>query len=580
MKGMKKPNYFLPTLQLICRNAPLRFLLCIGMLIFIASFPLLNLMALNALMNRLTAVPFQAERLLGPGVAFAASLLLNNAKSLINLLGSYLWITAELALQGALMRKAADRPLIFYHTPEFYEGLQKAKEGYQSAVATTMMLISAVFISLVSVVLMAGYLAQIDSRITAALVLIVFAKSFAFWRETRSLQSLREAQAADIKTRELLSSYLWAKESRIYGASEHFLARWQQLNQRLTEEKGAAERRNLWVAFGFDSLTYLCYGVIMVFAVYDRLGSGAPAAVGGIVVLFAAMDSIFTNINTVVMQFGNLFKNASLSGDLFAFLSAEEVPALPKTFAPEIAVHLTDVDFRYPAAEENALTGINLTVHPKENIAIVGQNGSGKSTLVHLLCCLYQPTGWRLEYGESLQLSPVGYKNIAAMFQQVNTYCVSLIENVCLSETQTDMDEAKAESILTEVMGKPWLAAYPEGGKTKMGKAFGGIELSGGEKQRLSLARTLYRTGNLLFFDEPASALDPLAEDRLYREILNISQDKTTFFITHRMASVRFADRIVVLEGGRIAEEGSFEALMEKNGRFAQMYALQKQGLA
>lgn len=113
-----------------------------------------------------------------------------------------------------------------------------------------------------------------------------------------------------------------------------------------------------------------------------------------------------------------------------------------------------------------------------------------------------------------------------------------------------------------------------------MGKAFGGIELSGGEKQRLSLARTLYRTGNLLFFDEPASALDPLAEDRLYREILNISQDKTTFFITHRMASVRFADRIVVLEGGRIAEEGSFEALMEKNGRFAQMYALQKQGLA
>ncbi len=143
-------------------------------------------------------------------------------------------------------------------------------------------------------------------------MLIVFAKSFAFWRETRSLQSLREAQAADIKTRELLSSYLWAKESRIYGASEHFLARWQQLNQRLTEEKGAAERRNLWVAFGFDSLTYLCYGVIMVFAVYDRLGSGAPAAVGGIVVLFAAMDSIFTNINTVVMQFGNLFKNASL----------------------------------------------------------------------------------------------------------------------------------------------------------------------------------------------------------------------------------------------------------------------------
>lgn len=602
---MKKKNtYFLLTLQLICRNAPGRFLAGIGLLMVISAFPLLNLMALNTLMTRLMeCFPSAAEanmpenmmtqaqlaqRLLLPGTAFIITLLLNNARPFINILGSYLWISAELALQEALIGKAAGKPLSFYDTPSCYESLQKAMEGYKNAVGTTMMLVSAIFVSLLSTVLMAGYLGQVDWRITAALALIVCAKSLSYRIQTRRLQNLRERQAGDVKDCELLSSYFWTKETRIYGACGHFLNRWKAKNELLAREKYSVECRCLWLTFVLDGLSYLFYGGVMALAVYGMLrDSHKASAVSGIVLLFVAMDTIFTNIGNVVAQFGSFLQNAALSGDLFSFLSTEDTDVRPREFLPgdadvppNAALHLENVSFLYPMAKKQTLRKINLTVYQGEKIAIVGKNGAGKSTLVKLLCGLYRPAEGSVRYGQPLHLQENGYENIAAMFQNVNTYNMSLAENVSISRTQEPPDPQKAERILGEVMGRHWVSGYPEGTDTKIGRAFGGIELSGGEKQKLSLARTFYRSGTLLFFDEPNSALDPLAEDKLYRQITDLSKGLTSFFITHRLSSVKLADRIIVLEKGEIAEEGTFESLMEKKGIFAEMYSMQREGYA
>lgn len=574
-----RKNYFFRTLGIIYQNAPVRFLVCVCMLIGTSAFPTLNLMAANALTARFVETPFRAEGLVWPGAAFFVTLLLNNAKAFINLLGSYLWITAEMALQGALVKKAADKPMLFYDTPEFYRSLQKAKEGYKNAVGTTMMLISAVFVSVLSVVFIAGYLSRIDYRMGAALAVLVVFKGIAYRSGTRGLQILRENQAEDTKKCELLSSYFWGKEARVYGASGHLLDRWKGLNEALAKDRLMTERKNMLRTFFFDCLAYLCYGAVMVLAVYERLRGGDGAGISGIVVLFVAMDSVFANVNTIVMQFGNLAKNASLSKDLFDFLSGEDACPEARQFAEDAAVRLDEVSFRYPSAARDVLRKINLTVYSGENIAVVGKNGSGKSTLVKLLCGLYEPSQGRIYYGSSLELSKCGYENIAAMFQDIRTYCLTLAENVCISQTDKPLDEGRAGEILESVMGERWLAAYPDGIRTKVGRAFGGIELSGGEKQKISLARTFYRTSSVIFFDEPTSALDPLAEDRLYKDILRLSRDKTTFFITHRLSSVKYADRIIVVDGGEIVEEGTFEMLMGRNGLFAEMYSIQKKGL-
>lgn len=400
--NMKKKNtYLLATLRLICRNAPVRFLAGIGLLMVISAFTLLNLMAVNTLMTRLMECfpsgldanmqenvmtsTQPAQHLLLPGIAFIITLLLNNARPFINILGSYLWISTELTLQEALIGKAAGKPLSFYDTPSCYESLQKAKEGYKNAVGTTMMLVSAIFVSLLSTVLMAGYLGQIDWRIMAAPALIVCAKGLSYRTQTRRLQGLRERQAGDVKDCELLSSYFWTKETRIYGACGHFLNRWKVKNELLAREKYSVERRCLWLTFLLDGLSYLFYGGVMILAVYGMLRSShTTSAVSGIVLLFVAMDTIFTNIGNVVAQFGSFLQNAALSGDLFSFLSTEDTDVRPREFLPgdvdvpstedspgnaadlsmgsrpNVALHLENVSFLYPMAKQETLRKITL----------------------------------------------------------------------------------------------------------------------------------------------------------------------------------------------------------------------------
>lgn len=541
----------------------------------------MNLMATNKLIERIVVNPFQPETLFLPSVALIISLLFINSKSFMNLLGSHIWITAEIALQRELIKKASSKTLIFYDTPKFYQDLEKAKAGYSKAVATTMMLISAICISLLSMVLLAGYLGQLDWRITIALLLIISVKGIAYKIQTDALQTLRNKQAGDLKKKQLLSSYMWTKETRTYGVAAHFLTKWSALNERLIKDKYSVENRNLLVSFFLDCIAFVCYATMMFLIVFTQLNDRDVAAmVSNIVTLFVAMDAIFTNINTVVIQLGRVLKNGSLSKDLFEFLSSDDSTAKLRQFDPDIAVHLKNVSFQYPMSEKEVLKEVSLKVHLGERIAIVGKNGSGKTTLVKLICGLYEPTKGSIHYGKLLQLSLSGYKNIATTFQNINTYCLSLAENVCISEIEKPLSNTKVEEILEELMGNHWLSTYPKGVKTMVGRIFGGIELSGGEKQRLSLARTFHKTSTILLLDEPTAAIDPLAEDKLCQDILRLSKDKTTFLVTHRLSTVRFADRIIVLDSGEIVEEGSFEALMAKNGFFAKMYSLQKQGLS
>ncbi len=218
-----------------------------------------------------------------------------------------------------------------------------------------------------------------------------------------------------------------------------------------------------------------------------------------------------------------------------------------------------------------------MNIKPKENIAIVGKNGAGESTLIKLISGLYQPTSGSIKYGRNYGFSEESYDNISIMPQDVVLYNLTLGENIGISHMEQMGNSEKIKDILVNVFGINKFNKFNNGINTVIGKEFGGIDLSGGEKQRISYGRTLFRPHTMVFLDEPTAAVDPLTEEKIYQEFIEISKDKTTFFITHRLASVRFADRIIVMDEGRIVEQGTHNELMEMNGLYSEIYKLQKE---
>lgn len=243
---------------------------------------------------------------------------------------------------------------------------------------------------------------------------------------------------------------------------------------------------------------------------------------------------------------------------------------------PEI--RLEHVSFRYPKAEKDTLTDIDLILHPGERLAIVGLNGAGKTTLVKLLCGLLDPTEGRvLLNGRDIReySRPDYYKLFSAVFQDFSLLAASIAVNVAQSEDDIDMNrvrECVAKASLTKK-----IESLPEGYETKLNREIypDAVMLSGGETQRLMLARALYKNGVVMVLDEPTAALDPIAESDMYQKYNEMAENHSSVYISHRLASTRFCDRIILISDGRIAEEGTHETLLQKGAAYAELFEIQ-----
>ena len=238
---------------------------------------------------------------------------------------------------------------------------------------------------------------------------------------------------------------------------------------------------------------------------------------------------------------------------------------------------LRDVRFAYPNADEDTLNGITMSLPHGAKIALVGYNGAGKSTLVKLLMRLYDPTAGEICYGgHTLPAYPLAdYRSrVAVLFQDYQIIAATLAENITMGE---ELDEARVLDVLHKVGFDEVLEKLPLGIHTPLTKEFDddGINLSGGEAQKIAIARVLYSNAQVLILDEPSSALDPLSEYRLNETIRELAADKTVVFISHRLSTTRMADTIYMLENGAVIEKGSHDELMARSGKYAEMFTLQ-----
>lgn len=289
------------------------------------------------------------------------------------------------------------------------------------------------------------------------------------------------------------------------------------------------------------------------------------------------VQSILTDFSTLHEQCRDLSYIRTLldTPEPFRFTDGEALALKPDG---KYTLELRDVSFRYPGTDHDLIRHMNLTIRPGEKLAVVGRNGAGKTTLVKLLCGFYDPTGGAvLLNGRDIREfnRQDYYRLFGAVFQDFSVLAVSLAENVSQSQAETNLD--RVQKCLEEAGLAEKVQSLPKGYDTQITRNIDldGTELSGGELQKLMLARSLYKNAPILMLDEPTAALDALAETEIYEKYQEMTQGRTAVFISHRLASTRFCDRILYLEDGEIKEEGTHESLMAAKGSYANLFEIQ-----
>lgn len=331
-------------------------------------------------------------------------------------------------------------------------------------------------------------------------------------------------------------------------------------------------------------LTLLRNGAAYGYLLALTLQEGLPAS--EFLLYFTAVGNFTTWVTGILKSFGELHQFSLELCSVRNYLEAPE-PFLfeeGKPITPEkgkaYRLQLRDVSFRYPGSQKDTLSHIDLTVEPGEKLAIVGLNGAGKTTLMKLVCGLLDPTdGQVLLNGEDIrQFNRRDYYTLfSTVFQDFSVFDTTLADNVLQDPESTDL--AGMEDALKRAGLWEKYQSLPQGEKTHIGTGIytDGVQLSGGELQRLMLARALYKDGPIIVLDEPTAALDPIAEHQLYLRYSQLTQGRTSFYISHRLASTRFCDRILLLGDGKILEEGTHQSLLDLGGKYAELFEVQSQ---
>ncbi|MGN1248612.1 MAG: ABC transporter ATP-binding protein [Candidatus Spyradocola sp.] len=366
---------------------------------------------------------------------------------------------------------------------------------------------------------------------------------------------------------------LYAMEKWLIDVRDEYLRRRSAWDKRMQNHAFASALVSLLVQLARDSLAY---AYLIAKALRGELPLPDVALYAGLIAGFSQW------VTGIVTQLTELLQNSRRLSDSRAFegFTPDDVThgTLPLPEGP-LSIEFDDVSFTYPGADRSTLSHLSFTVQPGEKIALVGVNGAGKTTLVKLLCGFYTPTSGAIRIGgvDTAALSPDALLNaISAVFQDVPLLPFSVAENVAMQRAD-QLDRARVTDCLRISGLLDRILEEPHGIDTCITRVVqpDGIQLSGGEAQKLLLARALYKDGRLLLLDEPTAALDPIAESAQYQQYFTLSRDKTSIFISHRLASTRFCDRILFLQDGRIAETGTHDQLMSLSGPYARMYELQ-----
>ncbi|MDZ7317263.1 MAG: ABC transporter ATP-binding protein/permease [candidate division KSB1 bacterium] len=591
-RSLKFFKYLRPALTYIFRSDRVGASASAVLLVLQSALPLASVYLM-----KLTVDAIAAGVSSNPQAAFSRAalyvLLLGATAALQQSLGSLAgWLNERLSLRvldqlsDQLHAKSVAVDLGYYENPKYYDTLHRAQQG---AVHRPISAYTNLLQALQNGLSMAGMVAVLLSfhwLITLLLILAVipgvlfrlkFSQRLYHWDRSRTA-SQRHAYYYSY----LLTGDAFAKEIRLFGLGPLFMRRFHHLRRKLRDEKlDLARRRTVFEIISQLITVATIYGSFLIMAFRAVHGF---ISLGDLIMYYQAFQRALSFFNNLLRSGASLYEDSLYLSNLFEFLQLEPQVIDPPKPRPifhriERGIEFVDVSFTYPGADQAVFAGLSFHVAAGEHIALVGRNGAGKTTLIKLLCRLYDPDDGVIRIdGVDLREFAVQdlRRQIAVVFQDFARYHMTIGDNIWFGDVFRDRKAEELEAAAQAAGLDEALRRMPKGLETLLGKMFDeGHELSLGEWQKIALARALLRQAPIIVLDEPSSALDARSEAELFYRLRKLAEGRTAFLISHRLSTARQADRIVVLDNGRVAEEGTHDQLMARGGVYSELFELQ-----
>jgi len=485
-----------------------------------------------------------------------------------------------------IITKASDLDLAYFENAQFYDKLENARReaGYRPGqMVVQLFTLLQQMITLLSVI---GILASLSWWLTV-LVIAASIPSMLFLakysRESYILQTRRAPEQRQLNYLGLLlTTDTPVKELRIFGLHNTLLERYRQIFAKFYRENRNVTARRTLAQLVTLILGILISGASYVYAVAEVIAG--QITIGGFTLYYQAFQRSQTSVMNIVTGINSMYENALFLSNLFDFLAfAPELPVRPDPVPVPQPIRegivLEHVSFKYPGTDTWVLEDISFAIRPGETVALVGANGAGKTTLVKLLTRLYDPTEGSITIdGIDLRdFDPAALRSrVGVIFQDYVKYQLTAGENIGFGRIEAMEEAGRIERAAVKAGADAVIAGLPQGYDTPLGRWFqDGQELSIGQWQKVALARAFMRDADLLILDEPTSSLDVRSEYEVFQAFGDLTEGKMAVLISHRFSTVRMAGRIVVIEDGRVIEDGSHDELLLRGGRYAELFDLQ-----
>lgn len=508
---------------------------------------------------------------------------------ILNGLHNFMFVSLYKKLNGYMgmkkNEKAAKIDPIAYEYPSLLDDINKAGQGMSSGISMIMTLMDTFTFYAAYFLFMGVFLYTLKPVLALSLIFIFIPVAITQLIRVRYFADL-EDEAAPIRREyeyyeKCICDREYFKETRLLGAFSYFKDLYLAAVDLLGKKIWSAEARTGLMELGMKLLTLSGYMGVL-YLLFHALLKG-EISIGAFGAVFASIWTVFRIMEEIVCErMGEVTRDLGTVKNFIRFLDIPERKGKDAVLNGDMGISVKNVSFRYPGAQSNSIRNLTLEINPGETIAIVGENGAGKSTLVKLITGLYLPDEGSVEIGglDTKEVCPEAvYRGISGVFQKYQRYKMTLAENIGISninhrgDDQTQFLRTALEKADLEVADE----SFSEGCDTMLSREFGGVDLSGGQWQRVAIARGFYRPHNMIVLDEPTAAIDPIEETKIYNKFASISKGKTSIIVTHRLGSARIAHRIIVMDKGSIIETGTHEELMNNNGKYTEMFSAQSQ---